>query len=76
MPRSIQHPRATVRPLIEGLGALVVLVCGLVGIPVVLATTVGWPLPHHLSGGGQVARRCAAPSLTRSGPISSRPWPG
>ncbi len=55
MPRSIQHPRATVRPLIEGLGALVVLVCGLVGIPVVLATTVGWPLPHHLSGGGQVA---------------------
>jgi LysM repeat protein len=31
------------------------LVCGLVGIPVVLATTVGWPLPHHLSGGGQVA---------------------
>ena len=55
MPRSIQHPRATVRPLIEGLGALVVLVCGLVGIPLVLATTVGWPLPHHLSGGGQVA---------------------
>ena len=71
MPRSIQHPRATVRPLIEGLGALVVLVCGLVGIPLVLATTVGWPLPHHLSGGGQVAdasaqhhpRLVLAPSL-------------
>ena len=62
MPRSIQHPRATVRPLIEGLGALVVLVCGLVGIPVVLATTVGWPLPHHLRRGPGGERVLRAPS--------------
>jgi LysM domain len=55
VPRSIRQPRATVRTLAEGFGALVVLVCGLVGIPLVLATTVGWPLPHHLGGGGQVA---------------------
>jgi hypothetical protein len=55
MPRSIRQTPATVRTLIEGLGALVVLACGLVGIPLVLATTVGWPLPHHLSGSGQVA---------------------
>ena len=55
MPRSIQHRARHRPPTVEGLGALVVLVCGLVGIPVVLATTVGWPLPHHLRGGGQVA---------------------
>ncbi len=55
MPRSIRQTRATARSLIEGLGALVGLACGLVGIPLVLAATVGWPLPRHLSGGGQVA---------------------
>jgi hypothetical protein len=47
--------RPTIRQLVEGLGALVVLAAGLVGIPAVLAVTVGWPLPHHLLGGGQVA---------------------
>jgi hypothetical protein len=47
--------RATMRQLAEGLGAFVVLSAGLVGIPVVLATAIGWPLPHHLPGGGQVA---------------------
>ena len=46
--------RHTIRPLVEGLGALVVLVGGLVGIPVILATTVGWPLPHHLPSAGQL----------------------
>ena len=46
--------RHTIRPLVEGLGALVVLVGGLVGIPVILATTVGWPLPHHLPSAGQI----------------------
>jgi LysM repeat protein len=47
--------RPKIRQLVEGLGALAVLVCGLVGIPAVLAVTVGWPLPHHLPGGSQVA---------------------
>jgi hypothetical protein len=47
--------RATMRQLAEGLGAFVVLAAGLVGIPVVLATAIGWPLPHHLPGTGQVA---------------------
>ncbi len=35
--------------------------CGLVGIPAVLAATVGWPLPHHLPGGGQVAGALRTP---------------
>ena len=34
--------------LAEGLGALFVIVIGLVGIPLALALVVGWPLPHHL----------------------------
>jgi nucleoid-associated protein YgaU/DNA-binding SARP family transcriptional activator len=38
----------TSRQLAEGLGALFVIVIGLVGIPLVLALVVGWPLPHHL----------------------------
>ena len=46
--------RHTIRQLVEGLGALVVLVGGLVGIPVILATTVGWPLPHHVPSAGQI----------------------
>jgi nucleoid-associated protein YgaU/DNA-binding SARP family transcriptional activator len=36
------------RQLAEGLGALFVIVIGLVGIPLALALVVGWPLPHHL----------------------------
>ena len=35
--------------------------CGLVGIPAVLAVTVGWPLPHHLPGGSQVAGALRTP---------------
>jgi hypothetical protein len=46
-----RHP---IRQLVEGLGALVVLVGSLVGIPVVLARIVGWPLPHHFPSAGQV----------------------
>ena len=53
--------RPKIRQLVEGLGALAVLVCGLVGIPAVLAVTVGWPLPHHLPGGSQVAGALRTP---------------
>jgi nucleoid-associated protein YgaU/DNA-binding SARP family transcriptional activator len=38
----------TPRQLAEGLGALFVIVIGLVGIPLALALVIGWPLPHHL----------------------------
>lgn len=47
--------RPTMRQLAEGLGAFAVLAAGVVGIPVVLATAIGWPLPHQLPGTGQVA---------------------
>jgi hypothetical protein len=53
--------RPKIRQLVEGLGALVVLAAGLVGIPAVLAVIVGWPLPHHLPGGGQVAGALRTP---------------
>jgi len=53
--------RPTARQLAEGLGALAVLASGLVGIPAVLAATVGWPLPHHLPTGGQVTGALATP---------------
>ena len=53
--------RPTVRQLVEGLGAFVVLAAGVVGIPVVLATVIGWPLPHHLPGGVQVAGALRTP---------------
>jgi hypothetical protein len=52
---STRSARVTMRQLAEGLGAFVVLSAGLVGIPVVLATAIGWPLPHHIPGAGQVA---------------------
>ena len=68
--------RPKIRQLVEGLGALTVLVCGLVGIPAVLAVTVGWPLPHHLPGGSQVAGALRTPIPARSGPNSSRRWRG
>ena len=62
MPTTTQAvARPKIRQLVEGLGALVVLVCGLVGIPAVLAVTVGWPLPHHLPGGSQVAGALRTP---------------
>ena len=62
MPTTTQAvARPKIRQLVEGLGALAVLVCGLVGIPAVLAVTVGWPLPHHLPGGSQVAGALRTP---------------
>ncbi|MGD0256119.1 MAG: LysM peptidoglycan-binding domain-containing protein [Acidimicrobiales bacterium] len=59
--RPTGHP--TGRQIAEGLGALTVLVTGLAGIPVALAITVGWPLPHHIPTGRQVtdALRSAIP---------------
>ena len=53
--------RPTVRQLVEGLGAFFVLAAGVVGIPAVLATLIGWPLPHHLPGGAQVAGALRTP---------------
>jgi nucleoid-associated protein YgaU/DNA-binding SARP family transcriptional activator len=38
----------------EGLGALLVIVIGLVGIPLVLALVIGWPLPHHVPNATQL----------------------
>lgn len=38
----------------EGFGALFVIAVGLLGIPLLLATIVGWPLPHHLPTTGQL----------------------
>ena len=53
--------RQLVRQLAEGLGAFVVLAAGVLGIPAVLATVIGWPLPHHLPGGAQVAGALRTP---------------
>ena len=53
--------RPPIRQLVEGLGALGVLAAGLVGIPAVLAVSVGWPLPHHLPGATQVAGALRTP---------------
>ncbi|MGP0030690.1 MAG: hypothetical protein ACLPVF_09325, partial [Acidimicrobiales bacterium] len=53
--------RPTIRQLVEGLGALAVLAAGLVGIPDVLAVSVGWPLPHHPPGPTQVAGALRTP---------------
>jgi hypothetical protein len=47
--------RPTGRQIAEGFSALAVLVVGLVGIPVALVVTVGWPLPHHIPTGSQLA---------------------
>ena len=59
--RTRPRSRPTFGQLAEGLGALVVLVAGLVGIPAVLATIVGWPLPHHVPTGSQVEGAFRAP---------------
>ena len=48
-------PKPTRRQIAEGLGAIAVLGAGLVAIPAVLAATVGWPLPHHVPSGAQIA---------------------
>jgi len=48
------NTRPTRAEIAEGLGALFVIAIGLVGIPLLLATIVGWPLPHHLPTTGQL----------------------
>jgi nucleoid-associated protein YgaU/DNA-binding SARP family transcriptional activator len=48
------NTRPTRAEIAEGLGALFVIAIGLVGIPILLATIVGWPLPHHLPSTGQL----------------------
>ncbi|MBF6555933.1 MAG: LysM peptidoglycan-binding domain-containing protein [Acidimicrobiales bacterium] len=52
--------RPTGRQVAGGFGALGVLVIGLVGIPIVLSTLVGWPLPHHVPSGTQAAHAFGA----------------
>jgi hypothetical protein len=52
--------RPTARQVAGGLGALGVLVIGLVGIPMALSTLVGWPLPHHVPNGIQAAHALGA----------------
>ena len=49
-------PKPTRGQVAEGLGALGVLVAGLIGIPAVLAVTVGWPLPRRVPTGAQIGR--------------------
>ena len=51
MSTSIRPIRAEIA---EGFGALFVIALGLLGIPLLLATIVGWPLPHHLPTAGQL----------------------
>lgn len=60
--RSTRRPNR--RQIVEGLGALTVLVTGLIGIPAVLTVTVGWPLAHHIPTASQLtnALRSAIPS--------------
>ena len=52
--------RPTGRQVAGGLGALCVLVIGLIGIPIVLASIVGWPLPHHVPSSTQAAHALGA----------------
>jgi DNA-binding SARP family transcriptional activator len=49
-------PKPTLGQVAEGLGALAVLVAGLIGIPAVLAVTVGWPLPRRVPTGAQIGQ--------------------
>ena len=53
--RSNVADRPTGRQIAGGIGALGVLLIGLVGIPIVLASVVGWPLPHHVPSSGEAA---------------------
>jgi len=53
--RSNVADRPTGRQIAGGIGALGVLLIGLVGIPIVLASFVGWPLPHHVPSSGEAA---------------------
>lgn len=52
-PRPVARP--TTRQAAEGLGATCVLLAGLIGIPAVLAASVGWPLPQHIPSGAQLS---------------------
>lgn len=49
-------PKPTRGQVAEGLGALAVLVAGLIGIPAVLAVTVGWPVPRRVPTGAQIGQ--------------------
>jgi len=49
-------PKPTRGQVAEGLFALAVLVAGLIGIPAVLAVTVGWPLPRRVPTGAQIGQ--------------------
>ena len=49
-----ESSRPTSGQIAEGLGALAVITVALVGIPVLLASIVGWPLPHHVPTTGQL----------------------
>jgi DNA-binding SARP family transcriptional activator len=49
-------PKPTRGQVAEGLGALAVLVAGLIGIPAVLAVSVGWPLPRRVPTGAQIGQ--------------------
>ncbi len=64
IPASAIRPNAADRPtsrqVAGGIGALGVLLIGLVGIPIVLASIVGWPLPHHVPSGGEAAHALGA----------------
>ncbi len=53
--RSNVADRPTGRQIASGIGALGVLLIGLVGIPIVLASVVGWPLPHHVPSSCEAA---------------------
>ena len=52
--------RPTGRQVAGGLGALCVLIIGLIGIPIVLASIIGWPVPHHVPSGTQAAHALGA----------------
>jgi cytoskeletal protein RodZ len=58
--RSNVADRPTRRQVAGGIGALGVLVIGLVGIPIALASLVGWPLPHHVPSGSEAAHALGA----------------
>jgi DNA-binding SARP family transcriptional activator len=53
-------PKPTRGQVAEGLGALAVLVAGLIGIPAVLAVTVGWPLPRRVPTAAQIGQALRA----------------
>jgi cytoskeletal protein RodZ len=64
MPTASRSTLPTRRPagrqVAGGLGALCVLIIGLIGIPILLANIIGWPLPHHVPSGTQAAHALGA----------------